>query len=94
VAAENRHDRQAVRVRIFESAQTLADALVDGDGSERWEPLRDVILAGLQAGGLRHAGDGAALRTAAGELAAAAIDVRRRAADTNHATRALRPDTP
>ena len=50
MAAEDRHEREAARARIFDSAQTLADALVDGDGSERREPLRDVILAGLQAG--------------------------------------------
>ena len=87
MAAEDRHDREAARARIFDSAQTLADALVDGDGSERWEPLRDVILAGLQAGGLRHAADGAAVRTASGELAAAALDVRRRVADTDDGTR-------
>jgi hypothetical protein len=77
VAAKERHDREAARTRIFDSAQTLADALVDGDRSERWEPLRDLILAGLEAGGLRHAPDSAALRTASGELAAAALDARR-----------------
>ena len=93
MAAEDRHDREAARARIFDSAQTLADALVDGDESERWEPLRDVILAGLEAGGLRHAADGAALRTASGELAAAALDVRRRVADTTDATRGDRPNT-
>ena len=92
MAAEDRHDREAARTRIFDSAQTLADALVDGDGSERWEPLRDLILAGLEAGGLRHPADGAALRTASGELAAAALDARRRVADTTEGTRADRPN--
>ena len=81
VAAEQRLDREAARTRIFDCAQTLADALVDCDGTERWEPLRDLILAGLEAGGLHYARDSAALRTASGELAAAALDARRRVAD-------------
>jgi hypothetical protein len=93
VAAEERPDREAARTRIFDSAQTLAHALVDGDRSERWEPLRDLILAGLEAGGLRHPADGAALRTASGELAAAALDARRRVADKTDGTRADRPNT-
>jgi hypothetical protein len=93
VAAKERHDREAARTRIFDSAQTLADALVDGDGSERWDPLRDLILAGLEAGGLRHAPDSTALRTASGELAAAALDARRRVADKTDATRAHRSST-
>ena len=93
VAAQERHDREAARTRIFDSAQTLADALVGGDGSERWEPLRDLILAGLEAGGLRHPADSAALRTASGELAAAALDARRRAADKTDGSRADRPST-
>jgi hypothetical protein len=90
VAAKQRHDREFARTRIFDSAQTLADALVDGDRSERWEPLRDLILAGLEAGGLRHAPDNTALRTASGELAAAALDARRHLADKSDATRAHR----
>jgi hypothetical protein len=94
VAAKERHDREAARTRIFDSAQTLADALVDGDGYERWEPLRDLILAGLEAGGLRHASYTAALRTASGELAAAALDARRRVADKTNGTRTHRSTTP
>jgi hypothetical protein len=37
-------------------------------------PVSHLILAGLEAGGLRYAADSTALRTAAGELAAAALD--------------------
>jgi hypothetical protein len=71
------HGREAARTRIFDSAQTLADALVDDDRSKRWEPLCDLIPAGLEARALRHAPDRAALRTAAGEFAAAALRARR-----------------
>jgi hypothetical protein len=93
VAAKERHDREAARTRIFDNAQTLADALVDGDRSERWEPLRDLILAGLEAGGLCHAGDSATVRTASGELAAAALDARRRLEDKTDGAPADRPNT-
>jgi hypothetical protein len=79
VPAEQPSGREATRTHIFDTAQTLAGALIDGEESERWEPLRDLILAGLEAGGLRHAADVAALRSASGELAAAALDARRRA---------------
>ena len=92
MAAKKRRDREAARTRIFESAQTLADALVDGDATERWEPLRDVIRAGLEAGGLHLAPDGAALRIASGELAATALEARRRVADRTRETRAPRSD--
>jgi hypothetical protein len=79
VPANQTHDRGAARTRIFDGAQTLAAALMECDGSERWEPLRDLIHAGLEAGGLRNAPGGTALRTASGELAAAALDARRHA---------------
>jgi hypothetical protein len=79
VPSNQTHDREAARTRIFDGAQTLAAALIECDGSERWEPLRDLIHAGLEAGGLRNAPD-TALRTASGELAAAALDARRHAA--------------
>jgi hypothetical protein len=69
-----------------DGAQTLAAALMDCDASERWGPLRDLILAGLEAGGLRHAPDSAALRTASGELAAVALDARRRVGGKTAAT--------
>ena len=70
--AEDRHDREAARSRIFDAAQTLAAALLACDRTERWEPLRDLILAGLQAGGLRHPdASTAAVSTASSELAAA-----------------------
>jgi hypothetical protein len=54
--------------------------------------LRDLILAGLEAGGLRHPADAAALRAATGGLAAAALDARRRVADKTDGTRADRPN--
>jgi hypothetical protein len=45
----------------------------------RWasEPLRDLMLAGLEAGGLRPGAEAESLRRAAGELAAAALEARR-----------------
>jgi hypothetical protein len=43
--ANQTHDREAARTRIFDGAQTLAAALMKCDRSERWEPLRDLILA-------------------------------------------------
>jgi hypothetical protein len=49
--------------------------------SERWEPLRDLLVAGLQAGGFDDVADSSAVRTASGELAAAALGARRRLAD-------------
>jgi hypothetical protein len=72
--------REAARTRVFDAAQALAAALTEGHASERWEPLRDLIIAGLQTGGLHHVADSAAVRTASGELAAAALDARRRLA--------------
>jgi hypothetical protein len=86
VPANETRDREAARTRIFDGAQTLAAALTECDGSERWEPLRDLILAGLEAGGLRHGTDSAALRTASGELAAAALNARRRVGGKTAAT--------
>ncbi len=77
--ADQMPDREAARTRIFDGAQTLAAALVECDRSERWEPLRDLILAGLEAGGLGNAPDWTALRSASAELAAAALDARRHA---------------
>jgi len=86
VPANETRDREAARTRIFDGAQTLATALLGGDASQRWEPLRDLILAGLEAGGLRHALDSAALRTASGELAAVALDARHRVGGKTAAT--------
>ncbi len=89
--AEERHDREAARSQIFDAAQTLAIALMACDGTEHWQPLRDLILAGLQAGGLRHpVASTAAVRTASGELAAAALDARRELAEYSD-TPARRP---
>jgi hypothetical protein len=44
---------------------------VDPAGRWAWEPLRDLVLAGLEAGGLRRGADAESLRRAAEELAAA-----------------------
>jgi hypothetical protein len=89
--AEDRHDREAARSRIFDAAQTLATALLACHESERWEPLRDLILAGLQAGGLRHPDASTdCVRTASSELAAAALDARRQRPDQT-GTPARRP---
>jgi hypothetical protein len=62
---------------VFESAEALAAALISANGPERWEPLRDLLLAGLEAGGLRNPQDADGFRTAVGQLAAAALDARR-----------------
>src|SRR3954447_9427011 len=67
--ADEVRDREATRTRVFDAAQALAAALAECKASERWEPLRDLINAGLQAGGFNHDADTAAVRTAAGELA-------------------------
>jgi hypothetical protein len=65
------------RREVFETAAALADALMDPAGTWAWEPLRDLVLAGLEAGGLRPGSDAELLRRAAGELAAAALEARR-----------------
>jgi hypothetical protein len=51
--------------------------LMNPDAPDRWEPLRDLLLAGFEAGGLSYAADGEAFRTAVGELAGVALDARR-----------------
>jgi len=71
--------QDAARREVFETAAALADALLDPAGRWAWEPLRDVVLAGLEAGGLRAGADAEALRRAAGELAAVALDARQSA---------------
>jgi hypothetical protein len=63
VPANETRGREAARTCSFDGAQTLAAALMDCDACERWEPLRDLILAGLEAGGMRHGADSTALRT-------------------------------
>jgi len=65
------------RREVFETAAALADALTDPGGRWAWEPLRDLLLAGLEAGGLRPGADAESLRRAAGELAATALEARR-----------------
>jgi len=67
------------RREVFETAAALADALMDPAGRWAWEPLRDVVLAGLEAGGLRSGSDAESLRRAAGEVAAVALEARRSA---------------
>ena len=64
------------RREVFETAAALADALMDPAGRWEWEPLRDLVLAGLAAGGLRSGANTESLRRAAGELAAAALEAR------------------
>ena len=59
--ADEVREREAARTHVFEAAQALAAALAEGNASERWEPLRDLIIAGLQAGGLHHVSDSAAV---------------------------------
>jgi hypothetical protein len=65
------------RREVLETAAALADALMDPVGQWTWEPLRDLVLAGMEAGGLRPGADAESLRRAAGELAAAALEARR-----------------
>jgi hypothetical protein len=69
--------QEDARREVFETAAALADALMDPVGPWSWEPLRDIVLAGFEAGGLRDASTRESLRRAAGELAAVALDVRR-----------------
>jgi hypothetical protein len=69
--------RDEARREVVETAAALADALMDPAGRWAWEPLRDLVLAGLEAGGLRPGADPESVRRAAGELAAAALDARR-----------------
>lgn len=69
----------AAREAVFERAQELAASLVDRNLVASWEPLRDLILAGLEAGGMRYASDNRAVRAAAAELSSAALDARRHA---------------
>lgn len=42
---QEREGREATRTRITEPAKTLASALAQREGSERWEPLRNLLLA-------------------------------------------------
>ena len=69
--------QEEARREVFETAAALADALMDPVGRWAWEPLRDLVLAGLEAGGLRPGTNAESLRRAAGELAAAALEARR-----------------
>ncbi len=68
------------RETVFDAAAELARALSEAECTRGWEPLRDLLLAGFDAGGLRRGTDAEALRRAAGELAAAALSSQRRAA--------------
>jgi hypothetical protein len=69
--------RGRARDVVLEQAEALGAALMSPHAPDRWEPLRDLLLAGFEAGGLRHAADGEAFRTATGELASVALDARR-----------------
>jgi hypothetical protein len=71
--------QDAARREVFETAAALADALMDPAGRWAWASLRDLVLAGLEAGGLRPGSDPEGLRRAAGELAAVALEGRRSA---------------
>ena len=87
-------NRQAARARVFDGSRELADALMDYEGPECWEPLRDLIPAGLEAGGLRRAAANTALRTASGELSAATLDAHRHVAHTTGPTPDRRCERP
>jgi hypothetical protein len=66
-------DQHRTRAEVFEAAAALGRALSNSDARAGWEPLRDILLAGLESGGLRPGQDPEALRRAAGELAAIAL---------------------
>lgn len=70
-------EREDARERVFNRASALAAALMDADAPVRYEPLRDLILSGLEAGGLVSASNIGGVRTSAGELASATIEARR-----------------
>jgi hypothetical protein len=70
-------ERGHARDRVLEHAEALGAALMNPYAPDRWEPLRDLLLAGFEAGGLSYAADGEAFRTAVGELAGVALDARR-----------------
>jgi hypothetical protein len=61
------------RREVFETAAALMDLV----GPWAYEPLRDLVLAGPEAGGLRAGADAESLRRAAAELAAVALEARR-----------------
>jgi hypothetical protein len=70
-------ERQGARERVFNQSRALAAALMDADAPVRYEPLRDLILSGLEAGGLLSASNIGGVRAGAGELASATIEARR-----------------
>lgn len=71
------------REDVIDAAARLAHAVAAAAESARgWEPLRDLVLAGFEAGGLHRGADGEALRRAAGELAAVALSAQRRSASS------------
>jgi hypothetical protein len=67
------------RTELFEASAQLARVLAAADSAGGWQPLRDIILAGLEAGGIRAGSDPEALRRAAGVLAALALTAHRNA---------------
>ena len=70
-------EREDARECVFERARALGAALTLAEIPTRYEPLRDLIVSGLEAGGLASASNAVGVRTAAGELAAATLAVRR-----------------
>ena len=69
--------QQPQRTEVFEAAAALARAVVTADSRWAWEPLRDLVLSGFEAGGLHYGNDPERLRRAAGEFAAASVDAQR-----------------
>jgi hypothetical protein len=45
------------RTELFEASAQLARVLAAADSAGGWQPLRDIILAGLEAGGIRAGSD-------------------------------------
>jgi hypothetical protein len=82
--------RERARDLVFDRAEALAAALMSPHVPARWEPLRDLLLAGLEAGGLRYATDGERFRTAVGGLAEVTLDAHRQGGQAN----ASLPPTP
>ena len=68
---------ERARELVFDRAEALAIALMNAQLPDRWEPLRDLMLAGLESGGLGHAADSERFRTVVGELTEVALDARR-----------------
>jgi hypothetical protein len=66
------------RREVFETAAALADAVLDPACRWSYESLREALLAGLSDGGFSSPAVTDSVRRAAGELAAATMNVRPR----------------